>query len=128
MHALVATGRWDEAAQVAHDLQQQWAAEGMALALHLQLAQVAAARGSGADFDRQMSIIDGFARPDDPYAVHDVTAAHAEHLLWQGGADRAHRITQESLDQLRGPAGRRAGRQHVQPGAARARRPGDLAG
>jgi DNA-binding CsgD family transcriptional regulator/tetratricopeptide (TPR) repeat protein len=101
VHALVATGRWDEAAQVAQDLQQQWAAEGMALALHLQLAQVAAARGSGADFDRQMSIIDGFARPDDPYAVHDVTAAHAEYLLWQGGADRAHRITQESLAQLR---------------------------
>ena len=73
---------------MAHDLQQQWAAEGMALALHVQLAQVAAARGSGADLDRQMSIIDGFARPDDPYTVHDVTAARAEHLLWQGGADR----------------------------------------
>ena len=85
---------------VAHDLQQQWAAEGMALALHLQLAQVAAARGSGADFERQMSIIDGFARPDDPYTVHDVTAARAEHLLWQGGADEAHRITREALDQL----------------------------
>ena len=93
VHALVATGRWDEAAEVAHDLQQQWAAEGMALALHVQLAQVAAARGSETDFERQMSIIDGFARPDDPYTVHDVTAARAEHLLWQGDADEAHRIT-----------------------------------
>ena len=100
VHALVATGHWDEAAQVAHDLQQQWAGEGMALALHLQLAQVAAARGSGADFDRQMSIIDGFARPDDPYTLHDVTAARAEHLLWQGDAEQAHRITRASLDQL----------------------------
>lgn len=100
VHALVATGRWDEAAEVADDLQQHWAAEGMALALHLQLAQVAAARGSAADFDRTMAIIDGFARPDDPYSVHDVTTARAEHLLWQGGAAEAHRTTCDALDQL----------------------------
>ena len=101
VHALVATGRWDEAAQVAAELQQQWAAEGMALALHLQLAQVAAARGSATDFEQQMALIDGFARPDDPYAVHDVTAARAEHLLWSGAADEALRITSEALVGLR---------------------------
>ena len=101
VHALVATGRWDEAAQVSDDLQQQWAAEGMALALHVQLAQVAAARGSVTDLERQLSIIDGFARSDDPYAVHDITAARAEHLLWQGDAEQAHRITRQSLAQLR---------------------------
>ncbi len=101
VHALVATGRWDEAGEVAHELQQQWAAEGMALALHLQLAQVAAARGSVADFEHQMSIIDGFARPDDPYAVHDVTAARAEHLLWREDADEALRLTREALAGLR---------------------------
>ena len=41
VYALVATGRWDEAEELAQELEQQWAAEGMALALHL------AARPSG---------------------------------------------------------------------------------
>ena len=102
VHALVATGRWDEAARVSHDLEQQWAAEGMALALHVQLAQVAAARGSGTDLERHLSIIDGYARPDDPYTMHDLTVARAEHLLWRGRAAEAHRITRTSLDQLAG--------------------------
>jgi ATP/maltotriose-dependent transcriptional regulator MalT len=100
VHALVATGRWDEAEDLAHELQQQWAAEGMALALHLQLAQIAAARGDGASFERQMSIIERFARSDDPYALHDVTSARAENLLWQGDADDAYRVTHESLGRL----------------------------
>ena len=102
VHALVATGRWDEAAQVADELEREWAAEGMALALHLQLAQVAAARGSDADLDRQLTIVEGFARAGDPYSLHDVTAARAEHLLWRGDAGHAHRITRAALDQLGG--------------------------
>ena len=101
VHALVATGRWDEALEVADELQQQWAAEGMALALHLQLAQVAVARGVAADVERQTAIIDGFARPDDPYTLHDVTVARAEHLLWQQRADEALRLTVEALAPLR---------------------------
>jgi DNA-binding CsgD family transcriptional regulator/tetratricopeptide (TPR) repeat protein len=101
VHALVATGRWDEAEEVAQELEQQWAAEGMALALHLQLAQVAAARGSDAELDRHLAIIDGFAHLDDPYTLHDVTAVRAEHLLWQGRADEASRITEEALTELR---------------------------
>jgi tetratricopeptide (TPR) repeat protein len=100
VHALVATGRWDEAGELAHELQQQWAAEGMALALHLQLARIAAARGDSASFERQMSIIERFARPDDPYALHDLTAARVENLLWQGDADEAYRIARESLGHL----------------------------
>ena len=100
VHALVATGRWDEAQEVADELQQEWAAEGMALALHLQLAQVAAARGVPAAFERQMAIIEGFAHLDDPYTLHDVTAARAEYLLWQDGAEEAHRIARESLVHL----------------------------
>jgi len=100
VHALVATGRWDEAEELAHELQQQWAAEGMALALHLQLAHIAVARGDGASFERQMSIIERFARPDDPYALHDVTAARAENLLWRGHADEAYRITRKSIELL----------------------------
>jgi DNA-binding CsgD family transcriptional regulator len=47
-----------------------------------------------------MSIIEQFARPDDPYALHDVTSARAESLLWQGDADQAHRIARESLGYL----------------------------
>ena len=100
VHALVATGRWHEAEDLAHELQQQWAAEGMALALHLQLAHIAAARGDGASFERQMSIIERFARPDDPYALHDLTSARAENLLWQGDAEEAYRITREALVHL----------------------------
>jgi DNA-binding CsgD family transcriptional regulator len=100
VYALVATGRWDEAETLAHELQQQWTAEGMGLALHLDLAQIAAARGDGARFERQMSIIEQFAHPDDPYALHDVTSARAENLLWQGAADEAYRIARESLDHL----------------------------
>ncbi len=100
VYALVATGRWDEAEELAAELQQQWAAEGMALALHLELAQIAAARGDGASFERQMSIIERFAQPDDPYALHDVTSARAENLLWQGEADEAYRIARESLGHL----------------------------
>ena len=50
VYALVATGRWDEAEKLAHELQQQWTAEGMALALHVALAHIAAARGDGAQF------------------------------------------------------------------------------
>jgi DNA-binding CsgD family transcriptional regulator/tetratricopeptide (TPR) repeat protein len=100
VHALVATGRWDEAEELAYELQQQWAAEGMALALHLQLAQIAAARGDGPSFERQMSIIERFARPDDPYTLHDVTSARVENLLWQGDAVEAYRIARQSLDQL----------------------------
>ena len=65
-----------------------------------QLAQIAAARGDGASFERQMSIIERFARPDDPYALHDVTSARAENLLWQGDADEAYRIARESLGHL----------------------------
>jgi DNA-binding CsgD family transcriptional regulator/tetratricopeptide (TPR) repeat protein len=100
VHALVATGRWNEAEELAHDLQQQWAAEGMALSLYIQLAHIAAARGDGASLERQMSIIEQFARPDDPYALHDVTNARVENLLWQGDADEASRIARESLDHL----------------------------
>ena len=100
VHALVAIGRWDEADDLAHELEQQWAAEGMALALHLELARVAAARGDAAGFERTMSIIDRFARADDPYALHDVTAARAESLLWRGDAEQAHRIARESLSHL----------------------------
>jgi len=100
VHALVATGRWDEAEELAQELQQQWAAEGMALALHLQLAHIAAARGDGPSFERQMSVIERFARPDDPYALHDVTSARVENLLWQGDAVEAYRIARESLDHL----------------------------
>jgi DNA-binding CsgD family transcriptional regulator/tetratricopeptide (TPR) repeat protein len=100
VYALVATGRWDEAEKLAHELQQQWAAEGIALALHVVLAYIAAARGDGASFEGQMSIIEQFARPDDPYALHDVTSARAENLLWQGDADEAYRITRESLGHL----------------------------
>ena len=100
VYALVATGRWDEAEELAAELQQQWAAEGIALALHLELAQIAAARGDGASFERQMSIIERFAQPDDPYALHDVTSARAENLLWQGEADEAYRIARESLGHL----------------------------
>jgi DNA-binding CsgD family transcriptional regulator/tetratricopeptide (TPR) repeat protein len=100
VHALVATGRWDEAEELAAELLQQWAAEGMALALHLELAQIAAARGDGASFERQMSIIERFAHLDDPYALHDVTSARAENLLWQGDADEAYRIARESLGHL----------------------------
>jgi ATP/maltotriose-dependent transcriptional regulator MalT len=100
VHALVATGRWDEAEDLAQELEQQWAAEGMALALHLELARVGAARGDAASFERTMSIIERFARGDDPYALHDVSAARAEHLLWRGDASSAHRIARESLSQL----------------------------
>ena len=100
VHALVATGRWAEAEELASELQQQWAADGMALALHLQLAQIAAARGDGPSFERQMSIIERFARSDDPYTLHDVTSARAENLLWQGDAGEAYRVARESLDQL----------------------------
>ena len=100
VHALVATGRWDEAEELAQELEQQWAAEGMALALHLELAHVAAARGDAASFERTMSIIERFARADDPYALHDVTAARAENLLWHGDAQEAHRIARESLSHL----------------------------
>ena len=100
VHALVATGRWDEAEKLAHELQQQWAAEGMALALHLQLAQIAAARGDGAGFEQRMSIIERFVRSDDPYGLHDITSARADNLLWRGDADEAYRIARESLDHL----------------------------
>jgi DNA-binding CsgD family transcriptional regulator/tetratricopeptide (TPR) repeat protein len=100
VYALVATGRWNEAEKLAHELQQQWTAEGMALALHVALAHIAAARGDGASFVRQMSIIEQFARPDDPYALHDVTSARAENLLWQGAADEAYRLARESLARL----------------------------
>lgn len=100
LHALVRTGRWDDAEEVARDLEQQWAVEGVALTLHVQLAQVAAARGDKPGFEAEMSIIERFARPDDPYSVHDVTAAHAEHLLWQGNAHDAFRVARESLDWL----------------------------
>ena len=100
VHALVATGRWDDAQRQAQELEQQWAAEGMALTLHLQLAQVAAARGDEPGLAAEMAIIDRFARTDDPYTVHDVTSARAENLLWQGGAEEAHRIARESLDKL----------------------------
>jgi ATP/maltotriose-dependent transcriptional regulator MalT len=100
VHALVATGRWDEAEDLAQELEQQWAAEGMSLALHLELARVAAARGDAASFERTMSTIERFARADDPYALHDVTAARAEHLLWRGDAQEAHRIARESLTHL----------------------------
>jgi len=100
VHALVATGRWDEAEELADALQRQWAAEGMALALYLELAQVAAARGDNTSFERQMASIERFAHPDDPYALHDVTAARAENQLWQGKADEAYRIARESLDRL----------------------------
>ena len=100
VHALVATGRWDEAEDLARELEQQWAAEGMALALHLELAQVAAARGDATSFERTMAIIERFARADDPYALHDVTAARAENLLWRGDPQEAHRIARESLSHL----------------------------
>jgi DNA-binding CsgD family transcriptional regulator len=100
VHALVATGRWGEAEALAHELQQQWAAEGMALSLHIQLAHIAAARGDGAGFERQMSIIEQFARHDDPYALHDVTTARVENLLWHDDAGEASRIASESLDHL----------------------------
>jgi DNA-binding CsgD family transcriptional regulator/tetratricopeptide (TPR) repeat protein len=100
VHALVATGRWDEAEELAHELQQQWAAEGIALALHLQVVQIATARGDAESFERQMSIIEQFVHPDDPYALHDVTTARAENLLWQGDANQAYRITREALELL----------------------------
>ena len=100
VHALVATGRWDEAEDLSRELEEQWAAEGMALALHLELARVAAARGDAATFDRTMSILERFARSDDPYALHDVSAARAEDLLWRGDADQAHRVARESLSHL----------------------------
>ena len=100
VYALVATGRWDAAEMLAQELQQQWAAEGMALSLHIQLAHIAAARGDGASFERQMSIIGQFAHSDDPYALHDITSARAENLLWQGDADEAYRITRETLGYL----------------------------
>ena len=47
-----------------------------------------------------MSIIDGFARPDDPYTAARRHRARAEHLLWQAMLSEAHRITRASLDQL----------------------------
>ena len=100
--ALVATGRWDEAEQLAGTLQQQWATEGMALTFHLQLAHVAAARGDQEGFVREVAFVERFARPDDPYAVHDMTSARAEHLLWRGEQEQAHRLVRRALDQLIG--------------------------
>ena len=100
VYALVRTGEWDEAERLARELQQGWAAEGMALALHLQLAPVAAARGDAEGFAAQLAIIERFARSDDPYALHDVTVARAEHLLWRGDAEGAHRTAREALAQL----------------------------
>jgi DNA-binding CsgD family transcriptional regulator len=47
-----------------------------------------------------VAIIEGFAHVDDPYTLHDVTAARAEYLLWQDGGEEAHRIARESLVQL----------------------------
>ncbi len=100
VQALVAIGRWDDAEQLAHRLQGQWTAEGIALAVHLQLAQIAAARGDDTRFQRYMSLNERFADPDDPYGLHDVTSARAEHLLWQGEADKAYRLAREALDHL----------------------------
>jgi DNA-binding CsgD family transcriptional regulator/tetratricopeptide (TPR) repeat protein len=100
VHALVATGRWDEAVAKAQELEQQWVAEGMALTLHLPLALVAAARGDEEGLAVQLAVIDRFARTDDPYTLHDGTVARAEHLLWQGDAQGAHRVAREALEQL----------------------------
>ena len=100
VHALVSTGRWDDADELAHRLQEEWTAEGMALALHLQLALIPAARGDDAGFQREMAIIEDVARPDDPYGLHGVTAARAEHLLWQGEPEEALRITRDTLGVL----------------------------
>jgi len=100
VHALVATGRWDEADELAQRLEQEWTAEGMALALHLQLALIPAARGDDVGFQREMAIIEDVARRDDPYGLHGVTSARAEHLLWQGQPAEALRITRDTLDVL----------------------------
>ena len=128
VHALVATGRWDEADELAHRLQQEWTAEGMALALHLQLALIPAARGDDEGFQREMAIIEDVARPDDPYGLHGVAAARAEHLLWQGEPAEALRIASDTLGALADQQDAGLVDQHVQPGSACARRPGHRAG
>ena len=71
-----------------------------------------------------MSIIERFARADDPYALHDVTAARAEHLRWRGDAQEAHRIARESLSHLADEQDFGLVVEHVQRGAARPRRSG----
>jgi DNA-binding CsgD family transcriptional regulator/tetratricopeptide (TPR) repeat protein len=101
IHALVATGRWDEAERVSEELNQQWPAAGMGLALTLQLAHIPVARGDTKQFQQMMAVIQGFARPDDPYASHDVALLRAEHLLWQGEPAQAYGITEKSLRELK---------------------------
>lgn len=100
VHALVATGRWTEAEQVAQELTSQWPPEGMALALHLQLAYVAAARGDADGFEQQMAVADQFAHQADPYTLHDAGTARAEHLLWRGDAAAAYRVAHDALEVL----------------------------
>jgi DNA-binding CsgD family transcriptional regulator/tetratricopeptide (TPR) repeat protein len=102
VHALVATGRWDEAERLATELEGQWSAEGMALALHVQLAQVAAARGDRVVLARELAVVEPIVHPDDPYTLHDVTTARVEDLLWRGEAAAAHRLARTTLDELGG--------------------------
>ena len=100
VHALVATGRWDDAERLADELQQQWKAEGIALAVQLLLAQIAAARGDGTSFRRYIrSTSDSRIRTThmgcttSPLRMRSTCSGRAE-------ADKAYRLTREALDHL----------------------------
>jgi DNA-binding CsgD family transcriptional regulator len=94
--ALVALGRWQEAEREADAALTQTSADGVALTLHLTLAELAALRGE----DISAHLLAAAALPGagaDPQLVLYETCARAEQALWRGDPESARLLVTKAL-------------------------------
>ena len=99
--ALVYLGRWDEARELARQAFDEALPTGIAIELHLTLAEVAAVRGEPAEAERHLSYApERGAR--DPYTESSVLIARCELLLWADDPAGALALVDAALPSLAG--------------------------
>lgn len=101
MSALIYLGRWEEARQLAIRALDEAMPEGIALSLHLTLAEIAAVQGDSADVDAQLAHATQLG-PNDPYARSSVLTARAELHLWNHDPQAALHEVEAALPELQG--------------------------
>ncbi|MDT7578697.1 MAG: hypothetical protein QOH17_5030, partial [Pseudonocardiales bacterium] len=97
--ALIRLGRWDEARVLANRALDEAMPEGIALSLHLTLAEIAAIQGDDAEVDLQLTHATQLD-PNDPYARSTVLTARAEQRLWKHDPSGALREVEATLPVL----------------------------
>lgn len=99
VNALFSLGEWEQARRAASEALRESVSDGLALHLHLRLADLAVAQGRDDDVQRQLGRIVELGGSD-PYALFAVTMLSAERALWQHDPSAAAALIAGALPRL----------------------------